>query len=105
MAGVDLRFVGRNLKNTGHACLSGACVCQSLVASTTGCAASHSEQMTTATITELKTESARLKALDARRELDEATAQTRRADDLLRAALAVRALLADVLRTVPARLA
>jgi len=61
--------------------------------------------MTTATLTELQTERARLKALDARRELDEATAQTRRADDLLRAALAVRALLADVLRTVPARLA
>ncbi len=61
--------------------------------------------MTTATLTELQTERARLKALDARRELDEATAQTRRADDLLRAALAVRALLAAVLRTVPARLA
>jgi phage terminase large subunit GpA-like protein len=61
--------------------------------------------MTTATLTELQTERARLKALDARRELDEATAETRRADDLLRAALAVRALLADVLRTVPARLA
>ncbi|HOG04370.1 MAG TPA: hypothetical protein PLL14_10340, partial [Accumulibacter sp.] len=61
--------------------------------------------MTTATLTELQTERARLKALDARRELDEATEQTRRAADLLRAALAVRALLADVLRTVPARLA
>jgi hypothetical protein len=61
--------------------------------------------MTTATLTELQTERARLKALDARRELDEATAETRRADDLLRAALAVRAVLADVLRTLPARLA
>ena len=61
--------------------------------------------MTTATLIDLQTERARLKALDARRELDEATAQTRRADDLLRAALAVRALLADILRTVPARLA
>ena len=61
--------------------------------------------MTTATITELQTERARLKALDARRELDEATAQTRRADDLLRSALAVRAVLMDELRALPARLA
>jgi len=61
--------------------------------------------MTTATLTELQTERARLKALDARRELDEATAQTRRADDLLRAALAVRAVLMDELRALPARLA
>jgi hypothetical protein len=61
--------------------------------------------MTTATLTELQTERARLKALDARRELDEATAQTRRADDLLRAALAVRAVLMDELRALPTRLA
>ena len=61
--------------------------------------------MTTATLAELQTERARLKALGAQRDLDEFIARTRRADDLLRAALAVRSLLMGELRTLPARFA
>ena len=61
--------------------------------------------MTTATLTELQTERTRLKAVEAERELAEAMAETRKAEDLLGAALAVRALLLAELRALPHRLA
>ena len=61
--------------------------------------------MTTATLIELQTERARLKAVEAERELSEALAETRKAEDLLGAALAVRSLLLEELRTLPHRLA
>lgn len=61
--------------------------------------------MTTAPLIELQTERARLKAVEAERELSEALAETRKAEDLLGAALAVRSLLLEELRTLPHRLA
>jgi phage terminase large subunit GpA-like protein len=61
--------------------------------------------MPTPTLTELQTERARLKALEAQRELSEALAQTRRADDLHVAAVAVRNLITAALAELPRRFA
>jgi len=58
-----------------------------------------------ATLTELQTERARLKAVAARAEFEEAIAKTRPQDSLLRAATDVRDTLLPQLRTLPQRLA
>ena len=61
--------------------------------------------MPTPTLTELQTERARIKAIEAQREFSEALAQTRRADDLHAAAVAVRNLITAALAELPRRFA